>query len=109
MTDEFTRSISEKFLNSNKKENEKRKRPSNSISMVNRLNLDSSDSENEEEKKKIKLFKEDLIYNFEKRTKLAKKIELNNNMIPEIVKLISSGQKVLPIQFNEPLNTLQKE
>ena len=83
--------------------------PSNSISMVNRLNLDSSDSENEEEKKKIKLFKEDLIYNFEKRTKLAKKIELNNNMIPEIVKLISSGQKVLPIQFNEPLNTLQKE
>ena len=30
-------------------------------------------------------------------------------MIPEIVKLISSGQKVLPIQFNEPLNTLQRE
>ena len=77
--------------------------------MVNRLNLDSSDSENEEEKKKIKLFKEDLIYIFEKRTKLDKKIELNNNMIPEIVKLISSGQKVLPIQFDEPLNTLQKE
>ena len=108
MTDELTRSISEKFL-SNNKENEKRKRPSNSIRVVNRINLDSSDSENEEEKKQIKLFKEDPVYKFEKRTKLDKKIELNNNMIPEIVKLISSGQKVLPIQFNEPLNTLQKE
>jgi hypothetical protein len=71
--------------------------------------LDSSDSENEEEKKEIKLFKEEPSYIFEKRTKLDKNIELNNNMIPEIVKLISSGQKVLPIQFNEPLNTLQKE
>ena len=112
MTDEFTRSISEKFSSSNSKENDKRKRQSNSIRIVNRFNLDSSDSENEEEKKEkkeIKLFKEDPSYIFEKRTKLDKNIELNNNMIPEIVKLISSGQKVLPIQFNEPLNTLQKE
>ena len=112
MTDEFTRSISEKFSSSNSKENDKRKRQSNSIRIVNRFNLDSSDSENEEEKKEkkeIKLFKEDPSYIFEKRTKLNKNIELNNNMIPEIVKLISSGQKVLPIQFNEPLNTLQKE
>ena len=112
MTDEFTRSISEKFSSSNSKENDKRKRQSNSIRIVNRFNLDSSDSENEEEKKEkkeIKLFKEDPSYIFEKRTKLDKNIQLNNNMIPEIVKLISSGQKVLPIQFNEPLNTLQKE
>ena len=112
MTNEFTRSISEKFSSSNSKENDKRKRQSNSIRIVNRFNLDSSDSENEEEKKEkkeIKLFKEDPSYIFEKRTKLDKNIELNKNMIPEIVKLISSGQKVLPIQFNEPLNTLQKE
>ena len=101
MTDEFTRSISEKFSSSNSKENDKRKRQSNSIRIVNRFNLDSSDSENEEEKKEkkeIKLFKEDPSYIFEKRTKLDKNIELNKNMIPEIVKLISSGQKVLPIQ-----------
>lgn len=114
MTDELTRSISEKFISSNKKENDRRKRVSNSIRIVNKFNLDSSDSENENNKednkeKKIKLFKEDPFYNFEKRTKLEKQIELDNNMIPEIVKLISSGQKVLPIKFNEPLNTLQKE
>ena len=112
MTDEFTRSISEKFINSNKKDSERRKRVSNSIRIVNRFNLDSSDSENElsgEDNKDLFLFKADPVYNFEKRLKLGKKIELNNNMIPEIVKLISSGQKVLPIQFNEPLNTLQKE
>ena len=109
MTNEVTRSISEKFTRSND-DSEKRKRVSNSIRIVNRFNLDSSDSENElEDKNEIVLFKPDPVYNFEKRTKLDKKIELNNNMIPEIVKLISSGQKVLPIQFNEPLNTLQKE
>ena len=114
MTDELTRSISEKFTSSNSKDSERRKRASNSIRIVNRFNLDSSDSENElsgedTKEKKVVLFKEDPIYKFEKRTQLEKKIELNNNMIPEIVKLISSGQKVLPIQFNEPLNTLQKE
>ena len=114
MTDELTRSISEKFTSSNSKDSERRKRASNSIRIVNRFNLDSSDSENElsaedNKEKKVVLFKEDPIYKFEKRTQLDKKIELNNNMIPEIVKLISSGQKVLPIQFNEPLNTLQKE
>ena len=114
MTDELTRSISEKFTSSNSKDSERRKRASNSIRIVNRFNLDSSDSENElsgedNKEKKLVLFKEDHIYKFEKRTQLDKKIELNNNMIPEIVKLISSGQKVLPIQFNEPLNTLQKE
>ena len=107
-----------------------RKRTSKSIKNIRAINLDSSDSENEtnqqvdnskKEKKEIKkekeekkeednaLFKEDPFYNFEKRTKLSKKIEVNKNMIPEIVKLISSGQKVLPIQFNEPLNTLQRE
>ena len=114
MTVELTRSISEKFTSSNSKDSERRKRVSNSIRIVNKFNLDSSDSENElsaedNKEKKVVLFKEDPIYNFEKRTQLDKKIELNNNMIPEIVKLISSGQKVLPIQFNEPLNTLQKE
>ena len=107
-----------------------RKRTSKSIKNIRAINLDSSDSENEtnqqidnskKEKKEIikdkeekkeednALFKEDPLYNFEKRTKLSKKIEVNKNMIPEIVKLISSGQKVLPIQFNEPLNTLQRE
>jgi len=110
MTDEITRSISAKFVNS---ESEKKRRVSNSIRIVNKFHLDSSDSENDtdenKENKEIIIFKEDPIYNFEKRTKLEKKIEVNNNMIPEIVKLISSGQKVLPIQFNEPLNTLQKE
>ena len=110
MTDEITRSISEKFISSN--ESEKKRKLHNSIKIVNKLKFDSSDSENEinsEENKKIVLFKPDPIYNFEKRTKLEKKIEVNNNMIPEIVKLITSGQKVLPIQFNEPLNTLQRE
>ena len=91
----------------------KKRRVSNSIRIVNKFHLDSSDSENDteenKENKEIIIFKEDPIYNFKKRTKLEKKIEVNNNMIPEIVKLISSGQKVLPIQFNEPLNTLQKE
>ena len=116
MTDEFTKSISEKFYNSESEQ--KKRRVSNSAKMGNKFSIDSSDSENEinfeekkenPEKKELIIFKEDPIYNFEKRTKLDKKIEVNNNMIPEIVKLISSGQKVLPIQFNEPLNTLQKE
>ena len=114
MSVELTKSISEKFTSDSKKENEQRKRTSNSIRIVSKFNLDSSDSENElsaedNNDKKIILFKKDPLYNFEKRKKLEKEIELNNNMIPEIVKLISSGQKVLPIQFNEPLNTLQKE
>ena len=110
MTDEVTRSISEKFINSN--ESAKKRKMHNSIRLVNKFKFDSSDSENEnnnDENKEIVLFKPDPLYNFEKRTKIEKKIEVNNNMIPEIVKLITSGQKVLPIQFNEPLNTLQRE
>ena len=129
INDDAIKSLSE---SSNKSSNELdvRKRTSKSIKNIKTINLDSSDSENEgyqqvdnskKEKKEIKkdkeekkeednaLFKEDPLYNFEKRTKLPKKIEVNKNMIPEIVKLISSGQKVLPIQFNEPLNTLQRE
>ena len=94
-----------------------KKRSSKSIKSTQRLKFDSSDSEDEKELKNFEnleeenstLFKEDPLYNFEKRTKLEKQIEVNKNMIPEIVKLISSGQKVLPIQFNEPLNTLQRE
>ena len=106
-----------------------KKRSSKSIKNINRINI-NSDSENEtnaenkekigkkenkikenesEKNKDIILFKEDPFYNFERRKTLSKKIEVNKNMIPEIVKLISSGQKVLPIQFNEPLNTLQRE
>ena len=113
MTDEVTRSISEKFTRVN--ESDKKRKIHNSIKIVNKLKFDSSDSENEinidenKENKEIILFKSDPMYNFEKRTKLEKKIEVNNNMIPEIVKLITSGQKVLPIQLNEPLNTLQRE
>ena len=113
MTDEVTRSISEKFTRVN--ESDKKRKMHNSIKIVNKLKFDSSDSENEintdenKENKEIILFKSDPMYNFEKRTKLEKKIEVNNNMIPEIVKLITSGQKVLPIQLNEPLNTLQRE
>ena len=113
MTDEVTRSISEKFTRVN--ESDKKRKMHNSIKIVNKLIFDSSDSENEintdenKENKEIILFKSDPMYNFEKRTKLEKKIEVNNNMIPEIVKLITSGQKVLPIQLNEPLNTLQRE
>ena len=113
MTDEVTRSISEKFTRVN--ESDKKRKMHNSIKIVNKLKFDSSDSENEinidenNENKEIILFKSDPMYNFEKRTKLEKKIEVNNNMIPEIVKLITSGQKVLPIQLNEPLNTLQRE
>ena len=110
MTDEVTRSISEKFTRVN--ESDKKRKMHNSIKIVNKLKFDSSDSENEintDENKDIILFKCDPMYNFEKRTKLEKKIEVNNNMIPEIVKLITSGQKVLPIQLNEPLNTLQRE
>ena len=116
MTDELTKSMSERI--SNKADNlTTRKRASKSIKNIQHLKIDSSDSENEKEsnKNEIKeeesntLFKEDPLYNFNKRTKLEKQIEVNKNMIPEIVKLISSGQKVLPIQFNEPLNTLQRE
>ena len=111
MTDEVTRSISEKFINS--ESDKKRRGVSKSLKIVNGFNLDLFDSENEQNgedgKKELIIFKEDPIYNFQKRTKLDKKISVNNNMIPEIVKLISSGQKVLPIQFNEPLNTLQRE
>ena len=111
MTDEVTRSISEKFINS--ESDKKRRGVSKSLKIINGFNLDLFDSENEQNgedgKKELIIFKEDPIYNFQKRTKLDKKISVNNNMIPEIVKLISSGQKVLPIQFNEPLNTLQRE
>ena len=115
MTDELTKSMSER--NSNKGDDlTNRKRASKSIRSIQHLKIDSdSDSEKESKKNEIKeeesntLFKEDPLYNFEKRTKLEKPIEVNKNMIPEIVKLISSGQKVLPIQFNEPLNTLQRE
>jgi len=116
MTDELTKSMSERI--SNKADNlTTRKRASKSIKNIQHLKIDSSDSENEKEsnKNEIKeeesntLFKEDPLYNFNKRTKLEKQIEVNKNMIPEIVKLISSGQKVLPIQFNEPLNTLQRD
>ena len=109
MTDEMNKEIHERFTTN---ELDSKKRTSKSFKNIKHMNIDSSDSENEivnsDENKNI-LFKEDPLYNFEKRTKLEKKIEVNNNMIPEIVKLISSGQKVLPIQFNEPLNTLQRE
>ena len=109
MTDEMNKEMSERFTTN---ELDSKKSTSKSFKNIKHMNIDSSDSENEivnsDENKNI-LFKEDPLYNFEKRTKLEKKIEVNNNMIPEIVKLISSGQKVLPIQFNEPLNTLQRE
>ena len=109
MTDEMNKEMSERFTTN---ELDSKKSTSKSFKNIKHMNIDSSDSENEivnsDENKNI-LFKEDPLYNFEKRTQLEKKIEVNNNMIPEIVKLISSGQKVLPIQFNEPLNTLQRE
>ena len=120
MSDEVLKSMSEES-SKNPKNSDYRKRTSKSIKNIKTINLDSSDSEKEESEKEKKkdnkkekednnlFFKEDPLYNFEKRTKLSKKIEVNKNMIPEIVKLISSGQKVLPIQFNEPLNTLQRE
>ena len=115
MTDELTKSMSEK-VNIKIDDLSAKRRVSKSIKPLQHLKIDSSDSENENESKEknnkednYMLFKEDPIYNFEKRTKLEKPIEVNKNMIPEIVKLISSGQKVLPIQFNEPLNTLQRE
>ena len=105
MTDEITKEMSER-LSTNEKSS--KNRTSKSTRNIRNINIDSSDSETESDSSKA-LFKEDPLYNFEKRTKLEKKIEVNNNMVPEIVKLISSGQKVLPIQFNEPLNTLQRE
>ena len=105
MTDEITKEMSER-LSTNEKSS--KNRTSKSTRNIHNINIDSSDSETESDSSKA-LFKEDPLYNFEKRTKLEKKIEVNNNMVPEIVKLISSGQKVLPIQFNEPLNTLQRE
>ena len=105
MTDEITKEMSER-LSTNEKSS--KNRTSKSTKNIHNINIDSSDSETESDSSKA-LFKEDPLYNFEKRTKLEKKIEVNNNMVPEIVKLISSGQKVLPIQFNEPLNTLQRE
>ena len=105
MTDEITKEMSER-LSTNEKSS--KNRTSKSTRNIRNINIDSSDSETESDSSKT-LFKEDPLYNFEKRTKLEKKIEVNNNMVPEIVKLISSGQKVLPIQFNEPLNTLQRE
>ncbi len=120
MSDDVLKSMSEES-SKNPKNSDYRKRTSKSIKNIKTINLDSSDSEKEESEKEKKkdnkkekednnlFFKEDPLYNFEKRTKLSKKIEVNKNMIPEIVKLISSGQKVLPIQFNEPLNTLQRE
>lgn len=105
MTDEITKEMSER-LSTN--EQSSKNRTSKSTRNIHNINIDSSDSETESDSIKA-LFKQDPLYNFEKRTKLEKKIEVNNNMVPEIVKLISSGQKVLPIQFNEPLNTLQRE
>ena len=115
MTDKLNKSMSEK-VNTKIDDLSSKRRVCKSIKSLQHLKIDSSDSENENESKGKKnkeenniLFKEDPIYNFEKRTKLEKPIEVNKNMIPEIVKLISSGQKVLPIQFNEPLNTLQRE
>ncbi len=77
MTDEVTRSISEKFTRVN--ESDKKRKMHNSIKIVNKLKFDSSDSENEintdenKENKEIILFKSDPMYNFEKRTKLEKK------------------------------------
>ena len=105
MTDEITKEMSER-LSTNEKSS--KNRTSKSTKNIHNINIHSYDSETESDSSKA-LFKEDPLYNFEKRTKLEKKIEVNNNMVPEIVKLISSGQKVLPIQFNEPLNTLQRE
>jgi len=105
MTDEITKEMSER-LSTN--ELSSKNRASKSTRNIHNINIDSSDSETDSDTSRA-LFKEDPLYNFEKRTKLDKKIEVNNNMVPEIVKLISSGQKVLPIQFNEPLNTLQRE
>mgnify|MGYP002623799201 FL=1 len=105
MTDEITKEMSERLSYNDKSS---KNRTSKSTKNEHNINIDSSDSETESDTNKA-LFKEDPLYNFEKRTKLEKKIEVNNNMVPEIVKLISSGQKVLPIQFNEPLNTLQRE
>ena len=98
-------------IDSSEDENDDENEENININVIRNKNDNVSGEENEkiEKEKKIILFKEDPIYNFEKRTKLTKKIEVNKNMIPEIVKLISSGQKVLPIQFNEPLNTLQRE
>ena len=60
------------------------------------------------EKKELK-FQKDIYYDFPTRYKLEKNIEVNNNMIPEIIKVFTTGQKILPIKFNEPLNVIQRE
>ena len=70
---------------------------------------DNNEQHNSPLNDKIIPFTKDKYYEFPTRFKLDKNIEVNNNMIPEIVKILTSGQKILPIKFNEPLNMIQRE
>ena len=103
MTEEITKSMSGRLSQNPNEFDFNRKRTSKSIKNLKTINIDSSEDENEtggkeeninnkqnkeknkeikkeekkEKEKKIVIFKEDPIYNFEKRTKLSKKIEVN--------------------------------
>lgn len=70
--------------------------------------LSTSDT-SEEVNEPLNTFEKDIYYDFEPRNKINKKIELNKNMIQEVMKAFSSGQKTLPIIVNEPISILQRE
>ena len=75
----------------------------------NNIELLNNENNNDNNIKINTLIFPDESYNFEPRKKISTNFELSKNMISKIIKAYTSGQKTLPIQFNEPISMLQKE
>ena len=84
-----------------------KKNNDNNIELLN--NENNNDNNNDNNIKINTLILPDESYNFEPRKKISTNFELSKNMISKIIKAYTSGQKTLPIQFNEPISMLQKE
>lgn len=85
--------------------NDIKKNDNNNIEILNNQN----NNDNNIQSKINTLIFPDESYNFEPRKKINTNFELSKNMISKIIKAYTSGQKTLPIQFNEPISMLQKE
>ena len=79
----------------------------NQNTLISKLNNPQNIQINNIEKKLKFEFEES--YNFPPRKTIIKKLQINKNMISELIKAYTSGQKTLPIHFNEPISMLQKE
>ena len=75
----------------------------------NNNNIEIINNENNNNIISNKLIFPDESYDFEPRKKINTNFELSKNMISKIIKAYTSGQKTLPILFNEPISMLQKE